>query len=133
MRTDLHMRQRVVFRKQHAPWLWPPVRSFTLANVLRLVLGVWILYAPFMRDELSVSAATFWNHLVLGSCVIMLAAMRIVFVREAGIFRWAHLLAGFWMIASPWVFGYVTEEAAFWNSAVSGALMTALATWSLVR
>jgi hypothetical protein len=37
------------------------------------------------------------------------------------------------MIASPWVFGYVGEQAAFWNSAVSGALMTALATWSLVR
>lgn len=113
--------------------MWPPVRSFTLANVLRFVLGVWVLYAPFMRDELSVGVATLWNYLVVGSCVVILAVMRILFVREAGIFRWAHLLLGLWMIASPWVFEYVGEEAAFWNSAVSGALIAALATWSLLR
>jgi hypothetical protein len=127
------MRPRVVLRKHAAPWMWPPVRSFTLANVLRFVLGAWVLYAPFMRDELSVSVATLWNYLAVGGCVVMLAVMRIVFVREAGIFRWAHLLLGLWMIASPWVFEYVGEEAAFWNSAVSGALIAVLATWSLVR
>jgi hypothetical protein len=133
MRTDVYMRQRVALRKRPEPWAWEPVRSFTLANVLRLVLGVWVLYAPFLRDELSVSAGTLWNYLVVGGCVVVLALMRFVFVREAGIFRWAHLLLGLWMIASPWVFEYVGEEAAFWNSAVSGALIAALATWSMVR
>lgn len=133
MRPGAHVRQRIAIRKRPSPWLWPPVRSFTLANVLRLAVGIWILDAPFLRDELSVSAATLWNHLAVGGVVIMLAVMRIVFVREANVWRWAHLLLGLWMIASPWVFEYVDEEAAFCNSAVSGALIAALATWSLVR
>ncbi|HVY80222.1 MAG TPA: SPW repeat protein [Steroidobacteraceae bacterium] len=114
-------------------WQWRPVKSFTHANVLRLLIGVWILNAPFLREELASSDQTFWNQLIVGSCVVVLAAMRMVFAREAGIFRWAHLLLGVWLIASPWIFAYVDEQAAFWNSAVSGALIAALALWSLVR
>jgi hypothetical protein len=98
-----------------------------------LLLGSWIIAAPFLRPELSIDPANVWNQVVVGGCVVMLATMRMIFIREAGIFRWAHLLLGLWMMASPWIFDYVGEEAAFWNSSVTGALLAVLATWSLVR
>jgi len=127
------MRERVTIRKRPTPWLWRPVKSFTLANVLRLLLGLWIVDAPFLRPELSSGPATVWNQAVVGGCVVMLATMRMIFIREAGIFRWAHLLLGSWMMASPWILDYAGEEAAFWNSSVTGALIAVLAMWSLVR
>jgi hypothetical protein len=130
------MRERLLMRKRPTVWQWPPVRSFTLANVLRLLLGFWLLYVPMLGSELAggdLADLAVQNQLFAGGCVIALAAMRIIFVREAGIFRWAHLLLGLWTIASPWVFDYFENDLAFWNSAVCGSLLALLATWSLVR
>jgi hypothetical protein len=109
------------------------VRSFTLANLLRLLLGLWVLDAPFINAEFARETIIVWNQIVVGGFVVALAAMRMVFVREAGIFRWAHVALGLWMAASPWILDYVEDEAAFWNSLVSGVLITILAAWSLVR
>lgn len=120
-------------RRRLSPWPSPPARSFTLANVLRLALGLWVLGAPFIRTELAGTVPMVWNQMAVGACVVMLAAMRMVFAREASIFRWAHLLLGLWMSASPWIFDYVYKGAALWNGVVSGMLITALAIWSLLR
>lgn len=129
----MYWRDRTLTRKRPTPWRWPPVRSFTFANVLRLVLGLWVLNSPMVSPELSVSDAATQNLLVVGGCVAGLAALRMIFVQEAGIFRWAHLLLGLWTIASPWIFDYASESAALLNSAVCGTLIAVLALWSLVR
>ena len=133
MRISLYLRQSLFSRKRATPWRWPPVRSFTFANILRLVLGVWILNAPLLSPELSAGEPGTQSQLIVGGCIAALAAMRIIFIHGAGIFRWAHLFLGSWTIASPWVFDYAADEAAFWNSAVCGALIAGLATWSLLR
>jgi hypothetical protein len=96
-------------------------------------LGLWILGAPLLSPELSDSTTAIQNQLIAGACVATLAALRIIFVREAGLVRWGHLLLGLWTLASPWVFDYVDNGVAFWNSAISGALIALLAAWSLVR
>jgi hypothetical protein len=94
---------------------------------------LWVLNAPLLREELSAGDAATQSQLIAGGCVVTLAAMRFIFVREAGIFRWAHLLLGLWSLASPWIFDYVSDDAAFLNSTICGALLAVLATWSLVR
>jgi hypothetical protein len=94
---------------------------------------LWVLNAPLLIEELSAGGPATHNQLVAGGCIVTLATMRFIFVREAGVFRWAHLLLGLWTIASPWVFGYVSDDMAFWNSAVSGMLVAMLAMWSLIR
>ena len=129
----MYLRQWILSRRRPTPWRWPPVRSFTFANVLRLVLGVWVLNAPLLNQELSGGELAAQHQLIVGGCIVTLAAMRIIFVQEASIFRWAHLLLGLWTIASPWVFDYAGNDAAFWNCEICGALIAVLAVWSLVR
>lgn len=129
----MYLRQKTLTGRRPTPWQWPPVRSFTFANVLRLVLGLWVLNSPMLSPELSASELANQNHLVVGGCVAALATLRMIFVQEAGIFRWAHLLLGLWTIASPWIFDYTSDTAAFLNSALCGTLIAVLALWSLVR
>jgi hypothetical protein len=108
-------------------------RQLTLANALRLLIGLWVMDAPFLYAPLDTSAATVWNDLIVGGCVVMLATMRLVFVREARAFRIAHLLLGAWIAASPWIFDYTEDRLYFWNSVGCGVLIAALALWSLIR
>ncbi|HVY82504.1 MAG TPA: SPW repeat protein [Steroidobacteraceae bacterium] len=107
--------------------------QLTLANALRLLTGLWLMEAPFVYARFDANAAPIWNNLIVGGCVVVLATMRLVFVREARAFRIAHLLLGVWIALSPWIFAYTEDRMYFWNSIGSGALIAVLATWSLVR
>jgi hypothetical protein len=109
------------------------ISQITVANTLRLLIGLWVLDAPFLSPALGNTAAIVWNDFLVGGTVAVFAAMRVVFVREAFIWRISHLLLGLWLTLSPWIFGYVDEYAASWNSIVSGVLIGSLATWGLMR
>src|SRR5262245_15629717 len=111
----------------------PRFSQMTVANALRLLIGLWVLDAPFLSVSLGNSAAIVWNCFVVGGLIVVLAAMRVVFVREAIVWRISHLVAGLWLTLSPWIFGYVDEYAASVNSIVSGVAIGALATWGLMR
>jgi hypothetical protein len=108
-------------------------RSVTVANVLRLLIGLWVLEAPLFYVPFGATYAAIWNQFVVGGAVVVLGAMRMVFVNETPAFRIAHLLLGVWIAASPWIFNYLTQDAAFWNSLISGTVIAVLATWSVVR
>lgn len=109
------------------------ISHITVANACRLVIGLWVLDSPFVYQPLGENAAIVWNNFLVGSSVVVLAAMRVVFIREAIIFRISHLVLGLWLTLSPWIFGYVDDYAASWNSIASGILIAALATWGLMR
>jgi SPW repeat-containing protein len=111
----------------------PRISHITVANSLRLLIGLWVLDSPFLSMYLGNSAAIVWNCFLVGGAIVVLAAMRVVFVREAFIWRISHLILGLWLTLSPWIFGYVDEYAASINSIVSGVLIGALATWGLMR
>src|ERR1044072_6118076 len=110
LRPGMPPRQLTLTRRRITPWQWPPVRSFTFANLLRLVLGLWVLNAPLLDEGLSPGELAAQNQLISGACTVLLAAMRIIFAREAGIFRWAHLFVGLWTLVSPWIFDYVDNS-----------------------
>jgi hypothetical protein len=108
-------------------------RQLTLANALRLLLGLWVMDASFIYAPVGINPAIVWNDLIAGGCVVILATMRLVFVREARAFRIAHLMLGMWIACSPWLFGYTDDLLYFWNSVICGLSISMLAAWSLVR
>lgn len=108
-------------------------RQLTLANALRLLVGLWVMDAPFIYAPLGVSPVTVWNDLICGGLVVMLATMRLVFIREARAFRIAHLLLGVWIAVAPWALDSADDPIYIWNSLACGTAIAALALWSLVR
>ncbi len=44
---------------------------------------------------------------------------------------WINMLAGAWLFATPWIFGYATAPVAAWNAWVVGIVMVLGALWAL--
>jgi hypothetical protein len=70
----------------------------------------------------------------LENAVVIGALILVAEVVELSIFRdweeWINVLAGLWLVVSPWVLGIVTVTAR-WNFVVVGALVVALALYEL--
>ena len=45
--------------------------------------------------------------------------------------EWALGALGLWLVVAPWIFGYAANSAMAASSVVTGALVMALATWTL--
>ncbi|MER3406665.1 MAG: hypothetical protein C4289_17095, partial [Chloroflexota bacterium] len=43
------------------------------------------------------------------------------------LFAWLNVILGLWLIISPWVLGYTTTTAAFYNALIVGVLVAVFA------
>lgn len=107
----------VKFIKVHRTW----------EDYLGMVLGVLIVLSPaFVADD--VSAAIMINAGIVGVVVLALASFELV-----DLHRWEEaleLVCGLWLIASPFVLGYVGSALVFWHVAL-GAVVVLLAIFEL--
>lgn len=45
--------------------------------------------------------------------------------------RWIELVAGFWIIISPWVLGFASISLMKWSNVILGVLIVILNTWAI--
>lgn len=45
---------------------------------------------------------------------------------------WVTILAGVWLVASPWILGFSGTAGAAWNAWILGALAVIVAVWAMV-
>ena len=96
-------------------------------NWLNVVLGLWVFITPwaflsFMGTETSTSAS--WNFWLVGAFIVLSAAMALGDLKPWE--EWVSLAFGLWLVISPWVFGYSSDVALMWNSAISGVAVAVL-------
>lgn len=101
-------------------------RSASGANV---VLGCWLIASPWIFGY-TLNASGFWNSIVAGALIALLAAARFSSPRSSVGSSWLNLLLGLWTIASPWIYGYAANGAAMWDCVAVGIVVAAVATWS---
>lgn len=99
------------------------------ASGINILLGCWLIASPWTFGY-TIDAGGFWNSIVAGALIALLAAARFSSPRSPIGSSWLNLLLGLWMIASPWIYGYAANGEAMWNSIVVGAVVAALAAWS---
>ena len=46
---------------------------------------------------------------------------------------WASLLIGIWLVLSPYILGFVSITAAFWNAVIFGVIAGIIALWSVLK
>jgi len=44
---------------------------------------------------------------------------------------WTNVVAGIWIFATPWMFGYASNATAAWNAWTLGVLVTVVGLWAL--
>jgi len=101
-----------------------------VASGLNIIAGLWLILSPFILGFYFNSGA-FWNSLIVGAMVLVLAA-----VREWGAdtdtnwASWVNLVLGIWLVVSPFIIGYSFITSALWNSVIVGILVAVFAGWS---
>jgi O-antigen/teichoic acid export membrane protein len=91
-----------------------------------MALGVLIGFSPWFTGQQG-DAVVSWNAVIVGALVLALAALEL-----AGLQRWeevCEVVCGLWLIASPFMFGYIgTGTLGYWHL-VLGVLVVLLAAW----
>lgn len=96
-------------------------------DAANLMLGVWLASSPWLLGYAAQQTPT--ANAVFGGIVIALAAAAAVYAFQAWE-EWVNVALAAWLIASPWLLAYSTQQAVTWNQVAVGVLVGLLALWS---
>jgi hypothetical protein len=97
------------------------------ASAINLILGLWLIIAAF---TVAVSEEAYWNDLIVGIVVLILAGTRLSKPTEGTKpASWVNAAIGVWLIAAPFILSYATDQE-MWNDIIVGALLLIFAGWS---
>lgn len=82
--------------------------AISLPNALLLIAGVWLIISRFVFDYplAGATAGGVLNGVVIGIAVAVMALVRMSAYRSNPMINAVTVVAGAWMMASPWAFGY---------------------------
>lgn len=93
------------------------------------VIGAWLVLSPWALSFQAEQVAMF-NAVVVGALLVAVALGATLVPRAWE--EWTEGALGIWLIASPWVLGFVGVRAAMANALAVGAAVGLLALWVLV-
>lgn len=95
---------------------------------VRLALGAWMLVSPWIVGFSGHDSATI-NALLMGS-ILMFEELLELEVDEM-VEEWIDLVAGVWLIISPFALGFALLKAATVNTMAVGVLTVLFAVWAM--
>lgn len=112
------------FRGSYRDMVAEAVNGTTLpwTLVVSSLLGIWLMFTRVIFGSSGAMADS--DHLV-GALVVTFSIIAMAEVGRA--VRFINVFFGLWLIAAPWFLEGTTSSIAFWNSIVTGVLLTLLA------
>ena len=89
---------------------------------INLLVGVWLIMAPFALGYSAVSQAATGNDIVLGILLIAFAWWALAALLPPVGVGWFQVFCGIWLIAAPYLFAYHTGGAGAGNDLVCGII-----------
>ena len=90
-----------------------------------LILGIWLIIATWAVGFMTTATAT--NSFIIGVIVIAAALAALSSLAAARGARWVNLIAGIWLIVSPWVLRFGTNVNVIANDVIVGVLIAVFA------
>jgi len=97
---------------------------------LNLVLGAWLVLAPFLGVGAMHDAAA-WNAYISGGLVVISAVWALAWPQLWA--EWLNLALGLWLVAAPFSLGFQTQTAPTWNQILVGLVVGIGAGWALAQ
>lgn len=99
------------------------------ASWINVIAGLWLILAPFVLSYTNAAQKT--NSIWLGIIVGVLALIRAFTPASSGTvwLSWINIIAGIWLIVSPFVLG-AASSMALWNNIIIGAIVLLDAIWN---
>ncbi len=98
------------------------------ASVLNVLAGIWLIISPWVLGFNDLQAA-FWNTLLVGIAVLVLAAIRLATTGTPGL-SWINLILGVWLIISPFALAFAAAQTAMGNAIFLGILVGIFSLWA---
>ncbi|MGX7826615.1 SPW repeat domain-containing protein [Actinokineospora sp. 24-640] len=100
----------------------------TLPSALALLAGVWVVIAPFALGYADAGAFAFWNDVLVGAAIALVALPRVLRTRRAPWLSVVNVVLGAWLVLAPFLVGYrETTPAAVGNDVIMGIMVVILA------
>jgi len=99
-----------------------------------MLLGVLIMVSPLFPVQVNDTVDLERSHLVLNSFVVGMLVLGLAQLEYVALHRWEEVgsvLLGLWLIVSPFVFGYASDQALQLWHIVLGALVAVVGAWQL--
>ena len=109
---------------------------------INLVVGLWLIVAPFLLGYDEIQAAL-WNDILVGLIVAAFAVARVARPLMNPSLSWINALLGLWLVVAPFVLAYAGQVEAFavegaiggaqtamWNDIIVGVIILMLGVWS---
>lgn len=90
-----------------------------------MLLGLWILFSPFLLGFRGVLPAT-WNNLGVGVLMAVFCGLRVSVGYNQPVWSWFTGVLALWLIVSPFVLGFTHRPDAMWNDIIVGAVAAVL-------
>lgn len=95
---------------------------------INLVLAVCLFISPWVVGFVADATAA-WNAWIVAVILGALAAAALSAFAEWE--EWINLIAGVWLIISPWLLGFAADVNAMWTHVVIGVLVAAISAWAV--
>jgi len=103
---------------------------------INLIVGIWLIIAPFALSPAGLTRNWAANDVVLGILLIAFSWWMLAVVMPSVGAAWFEILCGVWLIIAPFVLGYSRTMTAVWNDVVCGVIaivVAAVASQTLMR
>lgn len=98
-------------------------KSERVCDVLNLILGAILVLSPWIFGF--ASGAQSQNAVISGIVIVILSIAALAAFMEWE--EWINLLAGIWVLVSPWVLGFANAATAMWTHVIIGLLVAVIA------
>jgi hypothetical protein len=95
--------------------------------IINLLVGVWLIIAPFALRARTMWNAWYVNDVVLGILLIAFSWWMLAAIAPPIGAAWFEILCGLWLIVAPFVLGYSVRMSAVWNDVICGIIAIVVA------
>jgi hypothetical protein len=104
------------------------MKNITWLNIL---LGVWLLVAPFALSKLATIGAWTANDIVVGILLMSTSWTIVATARPAAGAAWFEVACGIWLVFAPFVLKYSSGPMKLRNDVISGIVAIVVAVIAL--
>lgn len=97
-------------------------------DIANIVLAAVLFISPWVL-AFSAEQSASWNAWISAAVIAVLAIGALSFFQEWE--EWLNLIAGIWVVVSPWILGFAAITNAMWTHVVIGLLVAAAAAWEI--
>jgi hypothetical protein len=102
-----------------------------IASGINALLGLSLIATPLLYgSDVPLDISITLNGVVFGTLIVFCGALRVFWPHRYLGFSGANVAFGFWILVSPWVYGYSVDTTHASLSAIIGVAIIVLGTWS---